>query len=391
MKVIVLAGGLGTRLRDVVKDVPKPMADINGTPFLELLLENLRQHGAEEFIICVSHLRETIIDYFGNHYRGIPVKYSIEEEALGTGGAIKQAFDIFQPEAALVVNGDTFVQANYAQFVEGCSEKSLAVILKSVDNANRFGQVKTQGDRIVSFQEKSIDQVPGLINAGIYWIKKDVFNDISARKFSFEKEILELGVKDIKPGYFLAEDYFIDIGIPESYAKACHELKDVIAGTNKNKALFLDRDGVINVDKHYVYRIEDCEFIEGIFDLCRKAKKKGYKLIVVTNQAGIAKGYYTEEDFHVLMDYIKAEFVRQGCPLDDVFFCPYHIEGLGKYRLDSEDRKPNPGMILKAAQKHNIDLKMSILIGDKKSDVEAGKRAGIVKNFNITLEKTNFL
>ncbi len=140
---------------------------------------------------------------------------------------------------------------------------------------------------------------------------------------------------------------------------------------------------MINVDKHYVYKIEDCEFIEEIFDICRAAKKSGYKLIVVTNQAGIAKGYFTEKDFHQFMDHVKAEFVRQGCPLDDIFYCPYHIDGFGKYKKDSEDRKPNPGMILKAAQKHNIDLKQSILIGDKESDIQAGKNAKVKYNILI--------
>ncbi len=143
------------------------------------------------------------------------------------------------------------------------------------------------------------------------------------------------------------------------------------------KALFLDRDGVINVDRNYVCRIEDCVFIDGIFDLCRKAKTKGYKLIIVTNQAGIARGYYTEADYSTLMDYIGAEFVRQACPLDDVFYCPYHEDGLEPYRKASEDRKPAPGMILKAAQKHNLNLSWCVLIGDKKSDIEAGWRAGV--------------
>ncbi len=151
--------------------------------------------------------------------------------------------------------------------------------------------------------------------------------------------------------------------------------KESVVG--KNKALFLDRDGVINVDRHYVCRIEDCEFIDGIFDLCRKAREKGYKLIVVTNQAGIAKGYYTEQDYLKLMEYIEAEFVRQGCPLDDVFYCPYHEDGVEPYRMASEDRKPAPGMILKAAKKHGLDLPRCILIGDKKSDIEAGWRAGV--------------
>ena len=383
MNVIVLAGGLGTRLKSIVSDVPKPMADIDGTPFLELLLENLAQQGAKQFILCVSHLREVIIQHFGNHYKDIPIQYSIEEEALGTGGAIRQAFDQYTLEDALVVNGDTFVKADYARFVHECSGNPLAVMLKAVDDANRYGCVETEDSSIVSFHEKRPDKTPGLINAGVYLIHADLVRTFARKKFSFEKDFLETRIASIKPAFFMAEDYFIDIGIPESYMQACRELKQIIGKSACNKALFLDRDGVINVDKHYVHKIEDCEFIDGIFDLCRRAKDKGYKLIVVTNQAGIAKGYFTENDFHTFMEYVRSEFIRQGCPLDDVFYCPYHKDGIGKYKMDSFDRKPNPGMILKAAKKHNIDLKQSILIGDKKSDIEAGKKSGIKHNILI--------
>lgn len=377
MNVIVLAGGRGTRLKSLVSDVPKPMADIDGTPFLELLLENLARQGATKFILCVSHLREVIIRHFGDRYRGIPIRYSIEEEALGTGGAIRQAFEQHELEDALVVNGDTFVKADYARFVRECSGNPLAVMLKAVDDANRYGCVETDGSSIVSFHEKRSDKTPGLINAGVYLIHADLVRTFALKKFSFEKDFLETRIASIRPAFFMAEDYFIDIGIPESYLQACRELKQVIGQSARNKALFLDRDGVINVDKHYVHKIEDCEFMDGIFDLCRTAKEKGYKLIVITNQAGIAKGYFTEDDFRKFMEYVRSEFIRQGCPLDDVFYCPYHIDGIGKYRKDSWDRKPNPGMILKAAEKHHIDLSRSVLIGDQQSDIEAGKRAGL--------------
>lgn len=135
-----------------------------------------------------------------------------------------------------------------------------------------------------------------------------------------------------------------------------------------NKALFLDRDGVINVDSGYVYRISDFQPIEGIFDLCRNARSRGYLLIVVTNQSGIERGYFSEEDFRNLTDYMCALFIKNGAPLDDVFHCPY---------LNHEDRKPNPGMFLKAAEKYKIDMAASLAVGDKARDIEAAQRAGV--------------
>lgn len=138
------------------------------------------------------------------------------------------------------------------------------------------------------------------------------------------------------------------------------------------KALFLDRDGTINVDKHYVYQIKDFEFINGIFELCRKAIQKGYLIIIVTNQSGIARGYYKKEDYEILTNYMLSEFQKENIKITDVFYCP---------ELESQDRKPNPGMFLKAQKKYNIDMSASISLGDKGRDIEAAQNAGVNKNF----------
>lgn len=159
-----------------------------------------------------------------------------------------------------------------------------------------------------------------------------------------------------------------------------------------NKALFLDRDGVINIEKNYVHKIEDFEFVDGIFELTKYYQDKGFLIIVITNQAGIGRGYYTEEDFHILNNWMIEQFKKNGVTITEVYYCPYHpVHGMGEYKKDSYDRKPNPGMILKAREKYNIDLGESLLIGDKESDIQAGKNAGIVKNFLIrTTDKNKF-
>ncbi|MDE3060364.1 MAG: HAD family hydrolase [Pseudomonadota bacterium] len=147
------------------------------------------------------------------------------------------------------------------------------------------------------------------------------------------------------------------------------------------KALFLDRDGVINVDVGHTHRRESIVFIDGIFDLCRAARSMEYLLIVVTNQSGIGRGYFSEDDFHTLMRWMQDRFAQEGAPLDAVYFCPHHPEhGLGVYKQESQDRKPGPGMILRAQQEHGIDLRRSILIGDKDTDMQAAAGAGIGKS-----------
>lgn len=146
----------------------------------------------------------------------------------------------------------------------------------------------------------------------------------------------------------------------------------------RRPALFLDRDGVINVDRAYVHRPEDFEFIDGIFDLCRRAKQQDYLIFVVTNQAGIARGFYTEDDFLNLTQWMCEAFATAGAAIDRVYFCPFHAEhGIGKYKLDSPFRKPAPGMILQAAQEFNVDLERSVLVGDMETDIQAGVAAGV--------------
>jgi len=150
---------------------------------------------------------------------------------------------------------------------------------------------------------------------------------------------------------------------------------------NSQPALFLDRDGVINIDHAYVYKKEDFEFIDGIFSLCQKAHQLGYLIFVITNQAGIGRGYYTEKDFWVLTDWMLEVFLQNDVDITQVYFCPYHpTYGIGKYRKESSCRKPNPGMILQAQKEYNIDLSRSVLIGDKESDIQAGLSAEVSSN-----------
>ena len=152
---------------------------------------------------------------------------------------------------------------------------------------------------------------------------------------------------------------------------------------NTHKALFVDRDGVINKEKDYVWQVEDFEFLPGVFEALREAMAKGYRIIIITNQAGIGRGYYSEEDFHHLTEWMLHKFRDQGVEVTAVYFDPYHPEGVGKYRKESLRRKPNPGMIFEAARDHHLDLRQSALAGDKLSDIEAGRRAGVGRLFLV--------
>ena len=390
MQAIILAGGFGTRLQSVVKDVPKPMADISGLPFLAYLFTYLKNHNITDIVLSVGYLHQKIIDYFGNSYLGINIKYAIETEPLGTGGAIVNSLQfIDQNQPVIILNGDTFLQINYQKLIDfyDRNKSDLTIVLRNVEDSSRYGSVKIDDQNlIVNFVEKSIQKKSGYINGGIYVLNPKIFSNYNLpKKFSFEQDFLCQYTVSIKPFGFVSEDYFIDIGIPEDYQKATVELPKLI----KNKALFLDRDGVINLDHGHVFEKEKFEFIDGIFELCQKAQNKGYLIIIVTNQAGIAKGKYTEEQFLELSKWMENEFLKQGIKITKTFYCPYHTEAIiEKYKQDSYDRKPNPGMILKAIEEFNIDPRQSIMIGDKESDIKAAENA-IIGSRHYLINKDN--
>ncbi|EAI2374796.1 NTP transferase domain-containing protein [Campylobacter coli] len=216
MQAIVLAGGLGTRLRSVVQDLPKPMAPINGKPFLAFVLEYLKKQGITEIILSVSYKYELIQEYFKDKFYGIKIHYNIEKELLGTGGAIKDALKLVKKEA-YVLNGDTFFDIDLKKLVLNSSK--ICIALKQMQNFDRYGTVNVDEQGIVTSFEEKVFKKQGLINGGIYLLKKDIFDEFSLeKKFSFE-EFLQENYKSLKIQTQIFDDYFIDIGIPEDYRR----------------------------------------------------------------------------------------------------------------------------------------------------------------------------
>ncbi|EAI3784746.1 nucleotidyltransferase family protein [Campylobacter jejuni] len=214
MQAIILCGGLGTRLKSVIKDIPKPMAPINDKPFLEFIFEYLKKQGIKEVILAVSYKHEVIKEYFKDEFLDIKVKYSIEKEPLGTGGAIKEALKFIKNET-YVLNGDTFFDIDLSKLKLNGSRICLA--LKQMNDFDRYGTVNVDDQGfVISFEEK-VFKKQGLINGGIYLLAKDIFNEFDLeKKFSFE-EFLQENYKKLKTRACIFDDYFIDIGVPEDY------------------------------------------------------------------------------------------------------------------------------------------------------------------------------
>ncbi len=222
MEAIILAGGFGTRLQSVVSDVPKPMAPINGRPFLYYLLKNLKQSGFSHIIFAVGYKKEFIIDYFKDEFIGMKISYSIEETPLGTGGCIKKALGLANEDYVWVLNGDTYVDFEYKDNIN-----TFSMVLKKMEDFERYGEVKvSSSNRIISFEEKKYCN-SGYINTGIYLFPKNIFNSFKiGDNFSLERDFFSNNLDKLNIKALFTEGYFIDIGIPEDYRKAFEALHD---------------------------------------------------------------------------------------------------------------------------------------------------------------------
>ena len=372
-QVVILAGGLGTRLRSVVQDVPKPMADIQGKPFLEYLLQLLIQNGYQNFLFLVGYKGDMIKSYFGDGSKfGVNIEYSNEETPLGTGGALFNAWDKLSDDFFLI-NGDTFFDIQYEILEDFVTSKNheFLIALRYSDDLSRYGIIEIDDNyKVISFFEKDQVQenrIDGYINSGVYSVKKEIlepyYKTWEEEPISLENRIIPELVEHGKVYGLPIGGKFIDIGVPQDYVKAQKIIPQVLQEERK-PAIFVDRDGTIIEDNGYVHGT-NLVFKSEIIKLLKRAKEEGKYVIIVTNQAGIAKGMFTEEESILTTEYVIKCMEEYGAHVDGYYYCPYHPEGIvEKYRKISLLRKPEPGMILKACDDFRIDLKSSMMIGD---------------------------
>lgn len=394
MEAIVLAGGFGTRLKDCLEDIPKPLAPIGGSPFICRILDYLYANGVHRVIISTGYLAEKIENTIGNRYKGMTVAYSREDSPLGTGGGIKKALGKCTEDDIVVVNGDSFFDVDIFRMKKFHDESGypLTLAAKHIENAYRSGLLNFKNGKLCGFLENGVAP-SGYINGGVYFIKRTLLDCVTEDKFSFENKILASG--DYEIGVYESNGYFIDIGIPESY-KLAEKEKDNLISKRTRYAVFVDRDGTINKDTVHLFRKEEFEFLPDADKAISDLKKKGYLVIVITNQAGIAKGLYKAEDVDILHDYIDSVLQKNHSVITDgYYYCPHHPEAVvDELRLECECRKPKPALILNAVEDFRkigitIDLNGSFTIGNRISDVLAGINAGTGKNILIGNDETD--
>ena len=377
MEAIILAGGLGTRLRSVVQDLPKAMAAIRSRPFLEYQLDLLIENGITRFIFSVGYKSESIRQHFSSSYKNCEIVYALEKTRLGTGGAIKLAMQQVKGDHVVVVNGDsmfkTAVQEQYKVHLASNADATLA--LKPMENFERYGTVELATDgRITKFLEKQPIE-KGLINGGLYIFNVAAFHKLDfPEKFSIEKDYFEAKVKELKLFGFITEGYFLDIGIPKDFKKAQTEMVDFF-NIDKSWTLFLDRDGVINKkrDKDYVKTIAEFEFLPNALAAIANFSNFFGRIIIVTNQQGVGKGIMSEQDITEIHRHLMTKVQEAGGTIDAVYHAPQLVA------QKSAMRKPEIGMAVKAGNDFPaIDFTRSIMVGDSPSDMEFGRRAKMV-------------
>src|SRR6202167_2092810 len=375
MQAVILAGGKGTRLGAIGEGSPKPLIDVGGRPFIQYLIENLRRFGIAEIVLLVGPFARDFAARLGDGVAmGVRLIHVSEDPAAGTAGALLRAAQHLAPEF-LLLNGDSYFDVNLLDLAVRAQRRSAlaALALARVDDVGRFGNVSLSGDSITSFSEKTAAG-PRLINGGVYWLKRALLVEIGASPASLERDVLpRLAARGVLLG-FVYPGRFIDIGTPEDLARA----RDLLARWWRRPAAFLDRDGVLNRDVGYVWRQENFQWMPGAQPAVKRINDAGHLAIVITNQAGVARGLYGEADIGNLHRWMNDELGRDGAHIDAFYYCPHHpSEGQGAYRLACDCRKPAPGMLLRAMREWPVDRAASFMIGDKEIDMEAASAAGV--------------
>ncbi len=397
MTAVIMAGGKGTRLQPLSKDIPKPMFLILGKPILEYQIESLRKNGITDIIIIIGYLGDIIINYFrdGKDF-GVNIRYITELEPLGSAGALyflkdNIAENRYVKDDFFLIFGDLLLDIDWKRFMGFHKRRGGVATLYVHPNTHPYDSdivIIDANDKILKIESKNIKRdffYHNIVNAGVYCVNPVLLNDISQPiKTDFEKDILIPNVRKGKIYAYKSAEYVKDMGTPDRLRLVTEDVKNGVILSrslrNKQKAIFFDRDGTLNVYKGFLKRVEDFELYPDVIEAVQMVNNSNYLAIVATNQPVIARGecsYCELDQIHMKMETLLGE---KGAYLDDLFFCPHHpdkgFDGeVSELKVECDCRKPKIGMLLRAAEKYNIDLKESWYIGDSTVDIQTGNNA----------------
>lgn len=406
-----MAGGKGTRIAQVKSDVPKPMIPIAGKPILEWQIENLKAYGLTDIMLVIGYLGHVIMEYFGDGSKfGVNIDYFEEDYPLGTAGAL---FKMDLNEDFLLMCGDVVLDVDFNRFIEFHKKNKAWASLMAHPNGHPYdssllvtqiSQMSHKNGELVPFDSHTVVRwmnkederyyYKNRVNAGIEIISPELLKETMKHfvprhpeapdKIDLDRDVLKPNIGSGRIFAYDTPEYIKDMGTPDRYYEV---EKDIISGkvrarnlSKKQKAIFLDRDGVINKHIGFLRKTEDFELLKGVPEAIKMINRSGYLAIVVTNQPIIARGECTWEELQSIHDKMETELGKEGAFLDAIYICPHHKDkGFDgerpEYKYDCDCRKPKPGLLFQAAKDFNIDLSNSYMIGDSNSDIEAGRNA----------------
>lgn len=392
MKTVIMAGGKGTRISSVAADIPKPMIEIDGKPVLEWEIECLRNQGFTYLIITVSHLGQAIMDYFGDGRKfGVSIEYFNEDVPLGNAGALFKLKDRLD-EDFLLLNADTIFDVNFNKFVAFHKEHGGLVSLFTHPNSHPYDSsliIADENQSVIKWLDKEEERPKwyrNRVNAGLHVISPELLNQtINTPKVDLDRQLLKPLAGTGKMFCYDSPEYVKDMGTPERYEAVCRDLANgVVRAKNlkeKQKAIFLDRDGTINKYVGFLRNIDDLEILPGAAAAIKKINASGYLAVVVTNQPVIARGEVTWVQLKEIHNKMETLLGKDGAYVDAIYLCPHHPDSgfpgeIKELKFDCNCRKPKPGMLIEAAEDYNINLSQSWMVGDGENDILAGEVAG---------------
>lgn len=409
MKAMIMAGGKGTRIAPITNDeIPKPMLMVGDKPILEHQVKCLKRNGITDIIIGIGHLGNVISDYFGDGNKwGVNITYIIEsdDDPLGTAGSLYYIKDKVDDDF-IVVFGDVYFNVDLIRMMEFHKKHDAIATLLTHPNSHPFDSdllIVDDENRVMGFDSKENDRsgydYNNIVNSGIYALSPKVLDIVSEPvKMGIEKDVISQFIDSRKIYSYHSTEYVKDMGTPERYEAVNNDYATGIPEArnlkNKQKCIFLDRDGTINEHRGIVNNKDDLVLMDGAAEAIRMINKSEYLCVVITNQPVVARGECTIDELDEIHRHLETLLGREGAYIDGLYYCPHHpdsgYEGeIKELKIDCECRKPKVGMVKEAEKRYNVDLKTSFMIGDSWRDVETGKRAGMKTCWLKCGEKTN--
>lgn len=392
MKTVIMAGGKGTRIASVASDIPKPMIPVAGKPVLEHEIECLRRQGFTDLIITVSHLGHIITNYFGDGSKfGVHIEYFVEETPLGNAGALLRLKERLT-EDFLLLNADAVFDIDFNRFVGSHRKHGGLATLFTHPNNHPYDSgliVADEMGRVTRWLTKEDDRkgyYRNRVNAGLHVLSPKLLDQVfDTPKVDLDRQILKPLAGTGEMYVYDSPEYVKDMGTPDRYATVCKDFEEgkVQARNlkNKQKAIFLDRDGTINEYVGFLRNIDDFRLIDGVSEAVKLINQSGYLAIVVTNQPVIARGEVTVPQLNEIHNKMETLLGADGAYVDAIYYCPHHphkgYKGeIPELKIDCDCRKPKAGMLRRAAQEFNIDLSQSWMVGDGENDLLCGQNGG---------------